>query len=105
MGREILVQLGYTVDAKTSGAEALEVIQKDPEKFDLVITDQTMPGMTGIELSKRILQLRPEMPIILCTGYSSIASKDIAEDAGIREFVLKPLTVEQLSKLIREVLD
>lgn len=104
MGREILEQLGYTVSAQTSGAKALEVFNKNPDTFDLVITDQTMPGMTGVELAENILQTRADIPIILCTGYSSITSREEAKASGIREFVLKPLTVNELSTLIRQVL-
>ena len=67
---DILENLGYTVTATTESAKALEIFLSRPDRFDLVITDMTMPGMTGIDLSKEILGLRPAIPIILCTGFS-----------------------------------
>ena len=87
-----------------SSFEALATFQNQPDQFDLVITDQTMPGMTGIELAQSMLQIRPELPIILCTGFSNQVSKEKAQALGIREFALKPLTRRDIAGLIRKVL-
>ncbi|MBI4793053.1 MAG: response regulator [Deltaproteobacteria bacterium] len=105
MAKEILEKLGYTVTVRKSGPAALETFQNQPGKFDLVITDQTMPGMTGVELSRRMLQIRPDIPIILCTGYSSTASESAAKSLGVKEFVFKPISIRHMARLIRKVLE
>ena len=105
MGKDMLERLGYHVTVRKSSLNALETFQNQPDKFDLVITDQTMPGMIGVDLARRMLQIRPDIPIILCTGYSSTISEEKAKSIGIREFVLKPLTKKNIAKLIRKVLD
>lgn len=76
-----------------------------PDAFDLIITDQTMPGITGSDLACRMLQIRPDIPIILCTGYSNQIDEATAKSLGIREFALKPLTKGTMAQLIRKVLD
>lgn len=105
MGKKMLERLGYDVTAMTSSLEALETFQDKPERFDVVITDQTMPGMTGLDLSRRILEIRPDIPVILCTGYSTLISEDTAKAAGVREFAMKPLAKREIARLIRKVLD
>ena len=105
MGRTILERLGYTVEIRTSSLEALATFQNQPEAFDLVITDQTMPGMTGFDMGRRMLQIRPGLPIILCTGYSSLVSVEKARAAGIKGFALKPLARKDIATLIRNILD
>jgi PAS domain S-box-containing protein len=105
LGRSTLQRLGYTVTVRTSSLEALTTFENQPDSFDLVITDQTMPGMTGIDLARRIQQLRPQLPIILCTGYSSLISEDQAKAMGIKGFALKPVTKKDIATLIRKVLD
>ncbi len=104
MAKTMLEQLGYLVTARTSSLEALATFQNHPDLYDLVITDQTMPGMTGMDLARRLLILRPELPIILCTGYSGLISRDQARAAGIRDLALKPLTKKELASLIKKVL-
>ena len=104
MGRDTLTRLGYQVTITTSSLEALETFQSQPEQFDLVITDQTMPGMTGVDLARRMLQIRPDIPVILCTGYSAVISKQEVKSLGIREFAMKPLARKDLAGLIRKVL-
>jgi len=104
-GVQILERLGYRVVGKTSSREALEAFRALPEGFDLVITDQTMPQMTGIELAREILGIRPRMPIILCTGFSELATAEKAERLGIREFVLKPFVMHDMAVTVRRVLD
>ena len=105
LGKEIVERLGYAATVKTDSVEALELFKNNPEKFDLVITDQTMPNMTGAELAKQLLQVKPGLPIILCTGYSSKVDKEKAKKIGISEFASKPLNRRDIAKLIRQVLD
>ena len=88
-----------------NGREALELLKSDPSRFDLVITDQTMPEMTGIDLAREILAIRADMPIIMCTGFSHLVDADKATAAGIRAFAMKPLTKREIAKTIRRVLD
>ena len=101
----MLSRLGYSVTVRTSSIEALTTFKNQPEAFDLVITDQTMPGITGVDLARRMLQIRPGLPIILCTGYSNLISEDRVKGMGIKGFALKPLTKKDIAALIREVLD
>jgi len=105
IGQGMLGSLGYKVISKTSSREALAVLRLDPSRIDLVITDQTMPDITGIELAKEVLALRPDMPVILCTGFSHIVDEKVARAAGIKAFVMKPLTKREIAKTIRKVLD
>jgi len=104
MEKQMLEQLGYDVTAFSSSLKALEVFTGDSEGFDLIITDMTMPNMTGLELSKNILRIRPDMPIILCTGYSEMITKEKAEAMGIREFVMKPALRREMAETIRRAL-
>ncbi|SHO53376.1 hybrid sensor histidine kinase/response regulator [Desulfopila aestuarii] len=105
MGKTMLERLGYRVTVETNSIEALKIIQNQPDRFDLVITDQTMPGMTGSDLARRILQIRPNLPIILCTGFSNLISEEKARIYGIKGFAMKPLAKKDLATLIRKVLD
>lgn len=105
MGQVVLERLGYRVTVRKSSIEALNTFQNQPDQFDLVITDQTMPGMTGSDLARRMLQIRPGMPIILCTGYSSTMSEEKARSLGIKGFAFKPLAKNDLAALIRKVFD
>ncbi len=101
----MLEGLGYNVTAKTSSVEALNVFAFDPEKFDLVITDMTMPNMDGEKLSKKLIEIRPDIPIIICTGYSENIDKIKAKSIGIRAYVMKPVGKRSLAQTIRKVLD
>ncbi|GAB4263332.1 MAG: hypothetical protein Kow0092_14150 [Deferrisomatales bacterium] len=105
LGQQALENLGYSVDTATSGAEALERFAADPDGYDLVITDQTMPGMTGMALAQELLRIRADLPIILCTGYSPAATPEKVRAIGIRELVGKPTTVTELSEAVRRALD
>jgi CheY-like chemotaxis protein len=105
IGRQMLERLGYQVCAIANPVEALEVFMKQPGEFDLVITDQTMPHMTGEMLGKEIMRIRSDVAIILCTGYSELISDTRAKALGIREFVMKPLVIHDLARTIRIVLD
>ncbi|MFT5727001.1 MAG: PAS domain S-box-containing protein [Desulforhopalus sp.] len=105
MGKDMLERLGYHVTVRHTSFEALETFQNIPDKFDLVITDQTMPGITGADLARRMLQIRPDIPIILCTGYSNLIDEFSAKAIGIKEFAFKPLAKKDIAKLVRKVLD
>jgi signal transduction histidine kinase len=104
LGEAILRRLGYEVVVCTSSAEALAVFEAAPQYFDVVITDQTMPHLTGEGLAQAVRQLRPEMPIILCTGFSHVMHAERARDLGIDAFVLKPLAMQELAQTIEQVL-
>jgi len=105
MEKEILEHLGYKVTVRTSSIEALEVFRAVPDRFDMVITDLTMPNMAGDKLSKKIIQIRPDIPILLCTGFGDILSREQAASSGIKDIVLKPVTINDFAQKIREVLD
>jgi phosphate/phosphite/phosphonate ABC transporter binding protein len=105
MGTRMLELLGYRVTAEKNSIDALALFENRPNDFDLIITDQTMPGMTGGDLALRILQIRPNIPIILCTGYSNLISEDRAKAMGIKGFAMKPLAKKDIAALIREVLN
>ena len=83
----------------------MKVFRKDLDRFDLVITDMTMPKMTGDELSKELLKIRSNIPIILCSGFSDKIDEIKTKDLGIREFVMKPIVMREMSKRIRQVWD
>ena len=103
--RKMLSRLGYQVVEKTSSIEALEVFGAAPDRFDLVITDQTMPNKTGMELAKIILSIRSNIPIILCTGFSESVNEESAKAMGISAFVMKPIVMRDIAHTIREVLN
>ncbi|MCP3889029.1 MAG: response regulator [Desulfobulbaceae bacterium] len=105
MGKSMLEKLGYHVTVRNNSMEALETFQNQPDLFDLVLTDQTMPGMTGADIATKMIEIRPDIPIILCTGYSTVISEEKAKSMGINEFALKPLSKKDMSVLIRKVLD
>ena len=104
IGQKSLQYLGYEVVVRMSSLEALELFRAKADQFDLVITDMTMPNMTGEELAREILGIRPGIPIILCTGFSENMSEGKAKALGIREFVMKPLVIMDLAKAIRRAL-
>ena len=104
MGKAMLEGLGYKVTGTTSGAEAFNVCRKDPDSFDLIITDQTMPGMTGLKLIEEVKSVR-DIPVILMTGFSHLVDAASAKAAGIDAFMMKPLTRNELSRTIRRLLD
>jgi PAS domain S-box-containing protein len=103
--RTCLERSGYSVLTVSSGPEALEIFLADPDRFDLVMTDQTMPNMTGEELSIELLRHRPDLPIIICTGHSEVISPETSREKGIRAFLQKPATPTELRRVVRDVLD
>jgi PAS domain S-box-containing protein len=104
-GKRMLEALGYEVVTRTSSVEALELFKSQPDRFDLVITDMTMPMMTGDQLAREMMNIRSDLPVILCTGFSARMSETIALDLGIRAYVTKPVLIAQIAETIRKVLD
>ena len=100
----MLRALGYRVTCETDPRVALQTFSTDPQGFDLVITDMTMPRLTGDKLASEIMQIRPGMPVILCTGFSERISQEMTTDLGIRAFVMKPIGLADIANKIREVL-
>jgi CheY-like chemotaxis protein len=105
MAGEMLSDLGYRVTARTGAREALALFRLDPSMFDLVISDQTMPEMTGVELAKEVLVIRPDTPIVICTGFSHTIDAESARAAGVRAFAMKPSTKKEMAVVVRKVLD
>ncbi|MGD9010379.1 MAG: response regulator, partial [Desulfobacteraceae bacterium] len=105
MLKQMLGLLGYQVTVRNQSPAALELFKQDPHAFDLVITDMIMPELTGDQLAVKMLELRPDLPIILATGYSARITEAKAKALGIRAYALKPLVMEKLAKMIRTVID
>ena len=105
LNQTALEQLGYEVVAKTSSLEALEAFRAMPQRFDVVVTDQTMPNMTGEHLAGALRRIRPDIPIILCTGFSHVINAEKARALGIEAFCMKPIGVRDLAVTIQQVLD
>ena len=101
----VLGNLGYEIESRNSSTGALKAFRSQSDNFDLVITDQTMPHMTGADLAKEIMRIRPDIPVILCTGYSEIISEENAKSMGIREFIMKPIESRILANTVRQILD
>ncbi len=104
-GRKILQRFGYDVAPFTSSIDALEAFKAAPDHYDLVFSDQTMPGMTGAELAQQVLLLRPGKPIILCTGFSETIDAKSAQQLGISDLLTKPLVMGEVASVVRRVLD
>jgi PAS domain S-box-containing protein len=105
LGREILERLGYQVVTKNNGIDALKEFSEKPNYFDAVITDMTMPKMTGERLAQELINIRPEIPIILSTGFSEQINEQKAKSIGIKAFLMKPLTLNRLAETLRVVMD
>ena len=103
LGQMMLEQIGYHVTPCTDSTVALSLIQDDPVAFDILVTDQTMPKLTGIDLARKVLQIRPDLPIVLCTGYSHIVEEEAVKQAGIKGFLMKPVTRKALTELLTEI--
>jgi nitrogen-specific signal transduction histidine kinase/ActR/RegA family two-component response regulator len=104
-GKQLLENLGYQVVNRTSSIEALEAFRSQPHNFDLVVTDQTMPNMTGVQLTVELKKIRPDIPIILCTGFSEKVNEKNFLAKGISSFLMKPLISDDLARIVRHVLD
>ena len=105
MEQHMLEKLGYHVTCYLKSPEALEAFKRSPKEFDLVITDLTMPGLTGYQLAEKISEIRPEIPIVLCTGYGEHINKKQYDLKGIKGFLNKPVALKDVSHLIRDILD
>ncbi len=105
MTTRLLENLGYSVSSSVSSSDALELFRSDPKKYDLVITDMTMPEMAGDLLAVEVLKIRPDIPVILCTGFSRQLSEEKLRENGIRALLNKPITELDLAVTIRKVLD
>lgn len=103
MLQEMLDYLGYSVVDLTDSVEALRLFTERPGDFDVVITDQTMPHLTGADLAAKIIEIRPDLPVIICTGYSEAFTEEKARELGISKYLMKPVTIGDLSRAIREV--
>ncbi|MCI5168733.1 MAG: hybrid sensor histidine kinase/response regulator [Candidatus Electrothrix sp. GM3_4] len=103
--QRVLESLGYQVAVYTNSCEAVAAFQQKIDAFDLVITDMTMPKMSGVEVTKKIIALRPDLPVIICTGFSELIDEDKAQEMGARALLMKPLTKKELASAVRKVLD
>lgn len=105
LGRQILGRLGYSVITRTSSSEALDLFRKNPQQFDLVVTDMTMPDMQGDRLAKELIKIDPDIPIILFSGYSDRIDEEKAKEMGIAAYIMKPVAMREMANTIRKVLD
>ena len=103
LGKEMLEDFGYVVESMTSSRQAFELFEQNPDKFDLVMTDYTMPEMTGDELARKIHQINPEIPIIMCTGI--FLGPEITNGLELEKIMMKPMGMEDMLKAVRAVLD
>jgi CheY-like chemotaxis protein len=104
MEQRMLERIGYEVVGMSNSIDALEAFKNEPHHFDLVVTDQTMPHMTGAELAREILKIRSDMPILLCTGFSETITEEKAEAIGIRRLIMKPVATKELARAVSELL-
>lgn len=105
LGKKMLEGLGYTVTAMTGSLDSLELFRSDPEGFDLVITDTTMPHMSGDILAQEMMKIRPDIPVVITTGHSRRISEKKAEELGLKGFIMKPFIVRDLAETVRKALD
>ncbi|MDY0375199.1 MAG: PAS domain S-box protein [Desulfobacterium sp.] len=103
--RLIFERLGYQVTVRTSSLEALEAFRANPDRFDLVVTDMNMPNMTGAQLARELIALRPDIPIIVSTGFSETLDKKDMKELGIKDFLMKPVVKSEMARVVRRVLD
>jgi DNA-binding NtrC family response regulator len=102
---QMFARLGYQVTTRLSSVDALEAFRANPRGYDLVITDMTMPNMTGEQLAKELIAIQPDIPIIICTGFSERLGRGKAKETGIKEILMKPITLLEMSRTVRRVLD
>ena len=103
--QQMIERFGYKVTVRTSSIEALEVFRTTPDKFDMVLSDMSMPNMPGDQLAGEIKKIRPDIPVIICTGFSERINKDNAKEIGVNAFLMKPIVKTDLAKKVRQVLD
>jgi len=104
LGKQMLERFGYEVDVRMSSIDGLELFRAQPDRFDLVITDMTMPKMMGDKLAKKLVEIRPDIPIIICTGYSERMSEEKAKRIGVKALVMKPFVIKDLANTVRKAL-
>ncbi len=104
LGKKMLTGLGYQVIGRTKSTEALKLFRGQPARFDLVLTDMTMPKMTGLELARELMRIRPDLPVILCTGHREGITEKWAKSLGIKDLILKPILLPQLAASVRQAL-
>ena len=102
---QMLKKIGYNVSSQLSSQRTLEIFEKNPDKYDLLLTDQSMPQMTGLTLAKKVLKIKPDFPIIICSGYSSQLTHENLNMIGIKDVLHKPVTIKELGTKIRSVLN
>ncbi len=105
MARIMLKKLGYTVETMQDPVKALALFQLKPYSFDLVITDMTMPHMNGAKLTEKLMEIRSDIPVIICTGHSSLINEEKAKKLGLAGYIMKPMSISRLATSIRKVLD
>jgi PAS domain S-box-containing protein len=105
LGKQMLERLGYEVTSRTSSVKALELFKAQPDRFDLVVTDMTMPNMTGDRLARELMKIRPDIPVIICTGYSERITEEKTKRIGIKALVMKPYVMKDLASIVRKVID
>ena len=104
MGRRMLERFGYEVTAKLDSREAFEAFRSQPDRFDVVVTDYYMPHLVGTDLARKLKTIRPDIPLILITGFSHMVSPEQAREAGFREFLLKPMAARELGRAVQQAL-
>jgi len=102
---EMLSQFGYDVETSTNPNHALTAFRADPHRFDLLITDMTMPDLPGDDLAREVIRIRPDMPVIICTGFNQRLDEFKADVMGVKGLITKPFTIKDVAKTVREVLD
>ena len=105
MGKKMLENLGYKVSITSDSLTALDEFKKDPDKYSLLVTDQSMPNITGTDLAVMMKEIRPKLRVIVITGYADNLSEEVLTQSGISEVILKPMILDDFSKIIRRVLD
>jgi CheY-like chemotaxis protein len=103
--RDLLAQLGYRVTGTSNSLEALSLLKDEGNDFDMLITDQTMPGMTGVELVREVRAVKAHLPVILCTGFSDDLTPESASSIGIDRIIMKPYRYNDVAKAIRDIID
>lgn len=105
LGKEMLTSLGYDVVMKLGSRDALEAFRAHPEQFDLVITDMTMPNMTGANLAREMLKIKPSQLLILTTGFNERINEEEAKKIGIRAFIMKPVSLPILAQTVKRIMN
>jgi PAS domain S-box-containing protein len=105
LGVQALSALGYTVEGQTDSKKALEIFKKQPDRFDVLVTDMTMPGMLGTQLAEKVLEKRPDLPVIICTGFSELVDEKKAKAMGIKAYLKKPILMNELSGVIQSIIN